>query len=330
MTPSREETRLLLQRRLQKAQNDPSGLSEAAAFYGALMDTLIDAEAEIELPSLSAEQIAAKLTQGQPILHGEALGFDADAVKATLLKLCDVTEQFILRHAQDALNLKSEGNKRSFWSLFKKDDKTSERMASDDATAVRAIAAARISEVLQNGQLDYDVLLEKLTTGSDDELTQLAQAARVDASLLTTLARFAMRPTLMAYADAYVETIAANNDAWKRGTCPVCGGAPVLSEYHDQDQSRSLRCAACGAAWFFRRVSCALCHNDNFRLLGYFTLDGYTAGRVDTCDACHGYLKGTNVLDATPSLLLPLEDLLMLSLDAAAEQKGYTRKQGNR
>jgi hypothetical protein len=309
------EIRLLLQRRLREVGE----LSEAAAFYGALIDALLDVNVEVELPPLSADDIKTKLARGQPVLAGEALGFDADAIKATLLKLCEVTERF---GASD----KSQ-SKRSRWSLFRRDDT---QPVTHDAMESRRLAAAQIREALQNGKLDFEVLLEQLVMGNQATLAVLAERARLDATLLSTLARFAVRPTMNAYATAFAEIVVNAGDTWKRPLCPVCGGPPMLSEFREQEQTRDLRCATCGMAWFFPHLACGWCSNDNFRALGYFVVEGDVSHRVDTCDACHGYLKRCMVSELTPSELLPLEDLLTLPLDVAAEQKGYTQKRVNK
>lgn len=315
MTLNMQERRLWLQRRLDKARANARDLSAAVEFYGALMAALIDEPPAIELPDLDPSALEAKLSAGQPILYGEALGFDADAIRALLVKLCAVTEQFVLRPAQDATKPPSgTAPKRFPWSR-----------KPDDQSAARALAAAQIRQALENGTLDFDALLEQLVLGHDADLVALATRAQLDANLLITLARFAMRPTLMAYADAFADAVCEYSDQWMRGLCPVCGGAPALGEYRDVDQSRHLRCAACGASWLFRRLECPHCGTTEFRALSYIKLTDDPTHQADTCDHCKRYVKSVAASEPLSRDWLPLEDLLTLPLDAAAQAGGYTR-----
>ncbi len=320
MKKSRGERRLLLQRQLERARSDPHGLAEASEFYGALIAALIEVEPALELPALDNFIVGAKLAQGQPILVDDALAFDTEAVRELLLKLCTVAEQFGQPKTQPAA-------RRFPWSRANQDEQTQlrERAAEEDVGHMRAMAAAQIREALQRERIDFDRLLEQVSTGDADAVGAMATEAKLDPNLLLTLARFAMRPIMLAYAEAFEPAVNEDNDKWMQGVCPVCGGPPLLSEYRDHDQSRRLRCATCGTAWLFRRLQCAYCSNDKHQTLAYFTLADDPSHRVDTCEVCHHYLKAVNANELTPSDLLPLEDLLTLPLDVAAQQKGYQR-----
>ena len=45
-------------------------------------------------------------------------------------------------------------------------------------------------------------------------------------------------------------------DAWHRGHCPVCGGAPSFAVIHAEPGFRTLLCSRCNAEWRFRRMGC--------------------------------------------------------------------------
>ncbi len=319
MTTSREARRLLLQRRLKDPQIDARGLREAAAFYAALIAQLIETQPEIELPALSEPTLTDKLQRGEPMLFGESLGFDGDAIRRLLAELCTITEQF----SQPATTIPTK-NSHLPWG---KSSPTAlrERIMPSDASDARAASAAQIRRALASGDLNFDALLDALMLGHDDDLSIMAAQAHLDANLLNTLARFAFRPTMLAFADALANEVRAHEELWQHGMCPLCGGAPLLSEYRDQDQSRHLRCGACGTSWLFRRLQCSHCGSDQFRLLSYIQLDGDQSQRVDACGNCRHYLKGISASDPMPSDLLPLEDLLTLHLDVAAQQQGFAR-----
>jgi len=167
--------------------------------------------------------------------------------------------------------------------------------------------------------------MEHLVGGNDEGLKALADSANLDGDLLATLARFAMRPTMLAYAETFESAVGAHEDHWMLSECPLCGSPPVLSEYYDQAQARRLRCATCGVSWKYHLLQCASCGNDQFRELSFIKLDGDERHQADACKVCMHYVKGVRTHDSIPNDLLPLEDLLTLSLDAAAQQQGYQR-----
>ncbi len=323
MKATTAERRLLLKNTIARAANESARLSEAVQLYGALIDALMLETPAIELPELSAQAIEAKLTAGKPILYEESLGFDGGAIRSLLARLCDITEQ----HNKPDGRLSTNPRQPTPWpwSRQRKEPTAIEVRVVAAEPSERAAAAAQIRRALASGKLDFETLLDQLVTDQDGGLAALADAAQVDPNLLTTLARFAMRPTLTAYAEAYQGMVDAHAERWMRGTCPVCGGPSVFGEYRDVDQSRHLRCAACGTSWQFRRLECAHCGSDDFRSLAQIRLDEDPARFVDTCDVCHHYIKGINASEPISTDLLPLEDLLSIQLDAMAEQNGYSR-----
>jgi ribosomal protein L37E len=323
MKASAAERRLQLKQTLARAAHESVRLSEAVELYGALVDALILETPVIELPALNPEAIEAKLAAGKPILYEESLGFDGDAIRNLLGRLCAITEQHIT--LDGGTGTKPVNPVPWPWSRPRKEPTAIEERVVAATPAERAVAAAQIRRALAGGTLDFEALLDQLVTGRDGGLTTLADAAQVDPNLLTTLARFAMRPTMTACAEAYQATVDTLAARWMRGACPVCGGPAVFGEYRDVDQSRHLRCAACGSSWQFRRLECAHCGSAEFRKLAQIHLEDDRVHFVDTCDVCHHYIKGVNASEPISTDLLPLEDLLTIHLDAMAEQNGYSR-----
>src|SRR5437764_152002 len=100
MNPSMAERRLQLKAMVARAENESVRLSEAVQLYAALIDVLMLETPAIELPELSPQAIEAKLSAGKPILYEESLGFDGEAIRTLLVRLCDITEQ---HNKQEAL-----------------------------------------------------------------------------------------------------------------------------------------------------------------------------------------------------------------------------------
>jgi FdhE protein len=109
------------------------------------------------------------------------------------------------------------------------------------------------------------------------------------------------------------------------GDCPVCGARPIMGLLRPEDGMRVLECSLCGTRWGTPRIACPFCHTTDREKLRYHFLEGDQARRLYVCDACHGYIKITD-LAKTGELVVPLEDIATSRLDAVAEDKGYERK----
>ncbi|MBI5878657.1 MAG: formate dehydrogenase accessory protein FdhE [Chloroflexi bacterium] len=234
MSTSRDERHAALQARLQSARRQAPDLIPAIDYYGALVAALIDEEPHVDPPPLDSDGVARKFAAGEPILPGESLGLDEDAIRALLVKLCLATESF--GKVPSDLN-----PRRLSWFQGYRADR--------DPSYARGVDAARIRHAVEEQSLDWGELMGRLTTGEDADLAELADRNRLDAALLATLARLAMRPTMAAFATAFEPLVRAHEAAWGRDTCPMCGSAPALGEHRDGAAFRRMRCATCGAAW---------------------------------------------------------------------------------
>jgi FdhE protein len=135
-------------------------------------------------------------------------------------------------------------------------------------------------------------------------------------------------PLLRATAERWRERLPA---AWSRGYCPLCGAWPTLAEARGLERDRRLRCGRCAADWPFAWLQCVYCGMDDHARLGSLVGEAEAARRassVDTCLACHGYLKTVTTLGPTPANELALLDLTTVPLDVAALEQGYRRPAG--
>jgi hypothetical protein len=128
-----------------------------------------------------------------------------------------------------------------------------------------------------------------------------------------------MRPFLERCADLIQQR--ADFAAWDRAYCPLCGGEPEFAVLPAAG-GRMLICGRCTARWPFDDTQCPFCRNgDRSRLPSFSSPDGLY--RLYACDACRRYLKAYDVRQGGRPVMLAVDSVATLPLDAAAIQRGY-------
>jgi len=108
---------------------------------------------------------------------------------------------------------------------------------------------------------------------------------------------------------------------WRRPYCPVCGSDPEMATLTVHGD-RLLHCGSCSSAWEFSADVCPSCANpDKRRLPTYASPDGRY--RLLACDVCRHYLKAIDGRYAERPLMLAVDSIATLPLDAAAMKQGY-------
>jgi FdhE protein len=130
----------------------------------------------------------------------------------------------------------------------------------------------------------------------------------------------AIRPFLARCAESMMQRV--DLSAWTHGHCPFCGWEAdfaVITPTAD----RRLICGRCVAQWAFAAHQCPFCANDDRALITSFaTRDGRY--RVYACDVCRRYLKAYDGRNATRPVMVAVDSIATLPLDAAAMQRGYS------
>jgi len=130
----------------------------------------------------------------------------------------------------------------------------------------------------------------------------------------------ALRPFLARSAEALAQRV--DLSGWTHGHCPYCGWEPdfaVITPTAD----RRLVCGRCVAQWNFASLTCPFCMNDDRALITSFaTRDGRY--RVAACDVCRRYIKAYDARRASRPLMVAVDTIATLPLDAAAMQRGYS------
>jgi FdhE protein len=130
----------------------------------------------------------------------------------------------------------------------------------------------------------------------------------------------ALRPFLARCTEALSQRL--DLSTWHHGHCPFCGWEPDFAVI-TPSADRRLFCGRCLAQWSFAPLKCPFCENDDRALVTSFaTRDGRY--RVYACDVCRRYLKAYDARHAPRQVMVAVDSIATLPLDAAAMQRGYS------
>jgi FdhE protein len=156
-------------------------------------------------------------------------------------------------------------------------------------------------------------------TAAPERTTAIPPKTPASPEALEQVLALAMRPFLERCADVIQQR--ADFSTWTHPHCPLCGGEPefaVLTSAGD----RVLICGRCTGRWRFDSVACPFCGNDDRSLLPSFTSpDGWY--RLFACDVCKRYIKAYDAHRGGRPVMLAVDSVATLPLDAAAVQRGY-------
>ena len=158
-----------------------------------------------------------------------------------------------------------------------------------------------------------------LNTSGVEESTPSPRPAEAGMPNLDQVLILAMRPFLARCAESLGQR--ADFSGWHHGHCPFCGWEPDFAVI-TPSADRRLICGRCAAQWAFESLTCPFCANsDRTRITSFASRDGRY--RVYGCDACKRYLKAYDARNTTRPVLVAVDTIATLPLDAAAMQRGY-------
>ncbi len=143
----------------------------------------------------------------------------------------------------------------------------------------------------------------------------------INQALLKSLIHASLKPFLVSYSTTLLGLV--EQERWRRGYCPICGGNPDFAFLDTERGARWLVCSRCDAEWVFQRLQCPYCSTTDQNTLSYFT-DDDGLYRLYVCDQCKHYLKTIDLRPAKSEVLIPLERLLTLDLDRQAQEQGFS------
>lgn len=200
------------------------------------------------------------------------------------------------------------------------------RQVTDVLRRYDALDAAQADALHRAGR---DVTLPDLARRWYDRVVTASAAAPAGSVHSSTIERgpemfdeviaWALRPFLSRTAEVMQQRVPLA--AWKRSTCPICGGEPELAAITPAGE-RLLLCGRCHARWPFDPLTCPYCgENDRTQLTSFATPDAMY--RVTACKTCKRYIKALDGRHAGRSVLPALDAIATLPLDAVILQKGF-------
>ena len=151
-------------------------------------------------------------------------------------------------------------------------------------------------------------------------VTSRAKEVNIEPMVLKFLTHMSLRPSLNILKESAGERI--DKDGWNYGYCPLCGSYPDMAYLADQGK-RFLHCELCGYEWYYPRLKCPFCENDQSKELGYFVSEEEEGFRVDFCKKCNCYIKTLDMRIIEQPAPLELENLITLHLDMLAHEQGF-------
>lgn len=144
-------------------------------------------------------------------------------------------------------------------------------------------------------------------------------AASARPPMLDDVLQLALRPFFSRAVE--VAERGLNLGDWSQPWCPFCGASPDFAVFVDDDR-RLLVCSRCVGRWEWEAMACPWCPNRDRRRLPSFSSSDRRY-RICACDECRRYLKAYNAKGAPRPMMLAVDTIATLPLDAAAVQRGY-------
>ena len=186
--------------------------------------------------------------------------------------------------------------------------------------------AQNIIDIIKSPQFDW----EKIIRASFDHKIEVTDAQGLSAGheaeenidLIDLFTEESLRPELESVAQKYGEIV--EKSGWSEGYCPICGKEPKIGEIRNEEEGkRYLFCHQCGFKWYFHRIKCPFCGNEEQHSLAYFEVEGEERYRVDVCNKCRRYIKTVELTKSSEEPNLDVEDIATLHLDMIAYDEGY-------
>jgi hypothetical protein len=280
----RADTREILElKQIKVAQPE---LAAAVDMQIALVDMQRRVQSRVPLPRLQAQTdwLQAQQRAGRPLVRFDDIPLDWTDFRLTFRQTADILRRFDAIDASDHEQILALG----------RDGNALEPLVRRWYTATSGVDGADAADAGS-----------RAPEGAPPSLDQVLVLA--------------IRPFLARCAEALMPREELR--AWAQGHCPVCGWEPDFAAIMPNAERR-LICGRCLAQWGASALTCPFCANDDRALITSFaTRDGKY--RVYACDVCRRYLKAYDGRHAARPVMVAVDSIATLPLDAAAIQRGY-------
>ena len=284
--PGRSDTReSIALRALRERQPE---LSEAIDMHLELLEVQRRVQARIPLPwfELNADILTRHQAEARPLLQFEDIPIEPTDLRLVVRQTTDIMRRFGALEDADYRQVQDLGRDVSLLDVIGRWYRA--------GTEKHAARSARADSPIGSHRADISVLDQVLT--------------------------LAMRPFLSRCAEVLQHR--AELAIWSHAHCALCGGEPDLSVITPTAE-RHLICGRCALRWKFAPLTCPYCHNsDRSKITSFATPDGQY--RVYACDVCSRYLKAYDARRAVRPVMLVVDSVATLPLDAAAIRRGYS------
>ncbi len=291
--PTRGESREIAE--LRRVREEHPEIATAIDMQIALIDLQRRVQARVPMPwiEVDAEWLKRQHELGRPLLRFKDIPLDWTDVRLMFRQTADILRRY-------------------------------ETLENPDYTAIQAIShSGHVLEPLVVAWYERGACRGKADASAKDEAaekTAIDQAVpAVDAETLDQVLLLAMKPFLERCAEVVQQRV--DFSTWTQPYCPLCGGEPEFSVITPAAE-RLLICSRCAARWRFHPLACPFCGNDNrSQITSFASRDGRY--RIYACDVCMRYLKAYDGRTASRPVMVSVDTVATLPLDAAAMQRGY-------
>jgi FdhE protein len=192
--------------------------------------------------------------------------------------------------------------------------------------------AGLLTLVKEAGSADLKTAANTMEQSSAQDRLELLMAVwqhEVESQELSPESVFFANALLQPFAEYLAEKTITATEA-SPPLCPFCGSRPQLAVLRPEGDGakRFLLCSLCGTEWFFRRVLCPNCAEENKEHLPVFIAQEFDYVRVDACDTCHTYIKSID-LSKNGNAVPVVDELATVSLNLWAQEHNYRKAQPN-
>lgn len=151
-----------------------------------------------------------------------------------------------------------------------------------------------ILDLAEKDENFYKDFIKNIIEAKDDKETSLDSDTFNFAYLLSYMAvSFLMKPSvkdILEKADAF---------GYTESSCPVCGKEPSMAilKKGTKGRRRRLMCGHCHTEWYYKRIGCPYCKNEDQNSLRILQTDSEPNIRADVCGKCNSYIL-TNLAES--------------------------------